>query len=293
MARNLSGAGSRVRNEEELFLEGGLFATHYRADGRDFAVVAPPLFEEQARTRKILVNMARDLAAAGTQAVRFDYPGTGLSIGPHETLTLTGAIAALDRAVAYCRAQGARRIHVLGLRFGGYLALAAATRLDLARVVAWEPVLDLGGYFQEMLRVEMSNQMVTFGKVRHNREELLARLRRGETVLVDGNRVSATLFAEMDSAPPLDVTVLSLPSLRDRIALLLWESKKLHDLAIKSGLVATLVPDVKFSWKHIRMLEPRSEALFRATLDALRTEPPPVAVAAGALVEQAAIEDAP
>src|SRR5262249_4657414 len=153
-----------------LLLDGGVFATHHRAESRDFVVVASPLFEEQARTRKILVNLARDLAGRSLQVVRFDYPGTGLSEGSHESLTLSGAVAALDHAIAYCRARGAERVLLVGLRFGASLALIAAPRLPLARVVVWEPVLDLAGYFQELLRPDMSSQMQTFGKVRHRRD---------------------------------------------------------------------------------------------------------------------------
>ena len=68
---NVVDSSARVRpsplREDELYLGRGerTFVTHYRATGSAFTILAPPLFEEAARTRKVLVNLARDLAAAG------------------------------------------------------------------------------------------------------------------------------------------------------------------------------------------------------------------------------------
>src|SRR5262245_42610021 len=89
--------GAPARDEEELFLDDGepIFVSHHRSAGTTFAVLAPPLFEEHARTRKVIVNLARELAATGIDAVRFDYPGTGLSEGATDQLTLSCAFDAL------------------------------------------------------------------------------------------------------------------------------------------------------------------------------------------------------
>jgi pimeloyl-ACP methyl ester carboxylesterase len=271
---NAVGSSIRVRSaplrEDELFLGPGerTFVTHYRAAGNAFTVVAPPLFEEAARTRKVLVNVARDLAAAGIDAVRFDYPGTGLSAGSTEELTLTGAFDALRDAVAHCHRLGAAQVHLLGFRFGAYLALTAASQLPRSRLIVWEPVLDLAAYFQDLLKIEMSNQLVTFGKVRRGREQLLATLRGGQGILVDGNRVCPGLHREMEAAPAIDLAALA--PFKDRLTLHFWDSKKLHETASRAGLRSALVGDVKFSWKHIRTLEPRSDALFRETLRAVK-----------------------
>jgi alpha/beta superfamily hydrolase len=265
-----STAPARVVSEDELFLDDGvpIYVTHHRTAGTSFAVLAPPLFEEQARTRKLLVNLARDLAAAGIDAVRFDYPGTGLSEGTTEQLTLTAAFDALRRAVAYCHRHGATQVHLFGFRLGGYLTLSALPRLPASRAVVWEPILDVASYFQELLRIEMSNQMVTFGKVKQNRDELLALLRAGQSVIVDGNRIGPTLHRELEAAPAIELGALA--PFKDRLTVLVWDSKKVHEMVTRAGLVSLVVPDVKFSWKHIRFLEPRSPALFRETLHAVK-----------------------
>jgi alpha/beta superfamily hydrolase len=266
--------GHIVVRETELFIPAGdpearTFATHHHAGGTRFAIIAPPLFEELARTRKVLVNMARELAVSGVDTIRFDYRGTGLSAGTTRELTMRSAIAALASAVAYAQRCGAARIDLLGFRFGGYLALASASELPVGRIIAWEPVLDLTAYFQDQLRTEVSNQVVTFGKVRRTRDELVAELRADHDVLIDGNRVCAALYREMVAAPRLELAELP-RALADRVDLILWDSKKLHDTARRAGIRSVLIEDVTFSWRNIRTLEPRSATLFEATLGAMK-----------------------
>src|SRR5262249_9623576 len=148
-----------------------------------------------------------------------------------------------------------------------YLALSARSRLPLRRIISWEPVLDLAEYFRDMLRIEVSNQMITFGKVKRTRQDLLAELRAGRPVLIDGYRVSPALERAIEAEKPIDLA--SPAPQKDRLAMLFWESRRLHAAADGAGLRSILVPGVKFSWKHIRVLEPRSEPLFRETMRAV------------------------
>jgi pimeloyl-ACP methyl ester carboxylesterase len=260
-----SATGAAPAHEDELFLDERIFATHHRGAGSIFTIVVPPLFEEHARTRKVLVNIARELAAIGIDAVRFDYPGTGLSPGSTHDFTLAGAAAALRRAIAFARAQGATSVHLLGFRFGAYLAVSAARELPEARLVLWEPLLDLGSYFDELLRVELATQVATFGKIQRTRTQLVGSLRAGRSVLVDGNRLSPVLHDELVTAPPL-----ALAAIADRALVLCWDNRKLHETARSLGVRSAFIEDVRFSWKHIRTLEPRSATLFALTRAGVR-----------------------
>lgn len=250
--------------EDELYVgEEGLFVTHYRGAGEDHVVIVPPWFEELPRTRKIQVNMARHLARRGLDVVRFDYHGTGLSAG--DVVTLSSAREDLRRVIELCMTRGARRVHLLGFRMGGYVALDEAP--DEGRVVLWEPVVDPRAYFEELLRREVTNQMVTFGKVKVPREELLKQLRARETITTDGYRMTPELHAELEEAPPLRLTELK--ALGQRLELLFWEDDKVFATATREGLSSRWCSSVKFSWRHIRMLEARSTELFDATTEAL------------------------
>jgi alpha/beta superfamily hydrolase len=267
-------SGATNMREDELFLgaRGRIFVTHHRATPSSepprHAIIVPPLFEELSRTRKVLVNVARDLAADGCDVVRFDYPGTGLSDGHTDELTLANAAEALRDVIAYIRQRGAGTIQLLGFRFGGYLALRAAAELATVRLVLWEPVLDLAAQFRELLAVEVSNQLVTFGKVRRTRDQIVTALRAGESALLDGNRVSSELYREIEAAPAFGSSELA--ALGGRLLLVLWENRELERAAHRLGIPCALVDDVKFSWRHIRTLEPRSAHLFETTLASTR-----------------------
>jgi hypothetical protein len=50
-------------------------------------------------------------------------------------------------------ATGARRLSIVGLRLGGSIALAAASSLEPANLVLWDPVLDGRAYLAELGRL--------------------------------------------------------------------------------------------------------------------------------------------
>jgi glycosyltransferase involved in cell wall biosynthesis/pimeloyl-ACP methyl ester carboxylesterase len=256
-------------SEEEMFLDGDqpLFVSHHRAAGHEFVVIVPPLFEEQARTRKVLVNLARDLARNRVNAVRFDYGSTGLSGGAYHEFTIERAFASLDRVIAYCQGQGAQRIHLVGFRFGGFLALSLRRDAPVSRRIVWEPILNLSAYLQEMLRIEVSNQMFTFGEVRATREDLLRLLRGGQSILIDGYRVSPTVAREIEASAAIDVQGLA--PLKGKTTFVFWDNKKLHATVTAADLTSLWVAGVRFSWKNIRTLEPRNNDLLGQTVRAV------------------------
>ena len=247
--------------EEEMYLgEHAFFAAHHRASSDTYLVIAPPLFEELSRTRKILVNLSRLVAETGINVVRFDYYGTGLSDGDFMDFDLHEAQQNLATVLAYCRDQGARRIVLLGFRFGGYLALAHQSQVDA--VLAWEPVLDLAAHFREMTRIELGNELVAYGKPRNNQDGLIARLEEEGSVLLDGFRVGRAVYRQFGEAPAIPMESLRSP----RVSLFFWEHQKLHEQAQKLGVESLWITAVRFSWRHIRFLEPRSQDLFVRTM---------------------------
>ena len=93
---------------------------------------------------RILVHQARDLAARGIAALRFDFRGSGGSEGSHATLTLQDQIddagVMLDLLARHAEVDPAR-LGVLGLSVGGAIAGSLlGRRQDIRAMVLWAPV---------------------------------------------------------------------------------------------------------------------------------------------------------
>lgn len=95
---------------------------------------------------RLFVKMARQLAANGIAALRFDFRGSGESEGDFEQITIsdeiTDALAALD----FLRRQSeieSERIGIIGLSLGGCVAACAAARDGRVKALAlWAAVAD-------------------------------------------------------------------------------------------------------------------------------------------------------
>lgn len=95
---------------------------------------------EALRAHRTLRLLADRLAETGLDVLRFDYSGTGDSMGDHDDVTLARWIddagEALDELVSL---SGARRVSVVGLRIGALVAgeLLKERRRYIDRVVLW------------------------------------------------------------------------------------------------------------------------------------------------------------
>lgn len=86
----------------------------------------------RAEAHWIFVKLARELAARGIMALRFDFRHSGESEGSFEDMTLSGEISDALRAIEFLAGEcGADpdRIGLLGLSMGGAVAAIAAGRL--------------------------------------------------------------------------------------------------------------------------------------------------------------------
>lgn len=112
-----------------------------------------PFGEEASRAHRTLRVLATQLERAGYAALRFDYSGTGDSLGESEAGTVDAWVADIGEAAERLRAQsGAARLAVIGLRFGATLAALAAARgrIKPRHLLMWDPVLDGPAYLRDL-----------------------------------------------------------------------------------------------------------------------------------------------
>jgi alpha/beta superfamily hydrolase len=255
-----------VIHEEPLQLSGTsrLHAMLYAPADRDAGctvVLVGPDGEERAWAQRALVTTARALAQQGCSVLRFDFAGQGESDGDYEHTTVQTRVADLIAACRTIQERTERRPVVLGVRLGGAIAVAAAaTSPQLRELVLWEPISAPAEYVRQLLRVNLSMQMVAHGRVLRDRDELMAAARSGELVSVNGYNLSGTFidellgfdFSRVLAALPTRTLILSTGPMNPEIADLprveverigcppFWIEPKVHLTAPPTFLARTL-----------------------------------------------------
>jgi exosortase A-associated hydrolase 2 len=159
-----------------------------------------PCFEEKLWTHRVFVSLARELAARGYHVLRFDPMGHGDSDGDFEQSTVTTRLSDLACAVGTLRQEIGvdAGISLLGLRLGATLAATHAERdPEIASLVLWDPVTDGAPYMQEVLLSNLATQSAVHQQIRFTREDLVAQMRSGQTVNIEGYALSHALYDEV------------------------------------------------------------------------------------------------
>jgi predicted alpha/beta hydrolase len=116
-------------------------------------VICNPFGNEALCAHRTIRHLARQAAAAGFAALRFDYDGTGDSAGHgFEPQRLQAWLKSIHGAVDVLReSSGVTRVYLAGLRLGATLAaLACLERRDLAGLIAVAPVVHGSAYVREL-----------------------------------------------------------------------------------------------------------------------------------------------
>jgi len=117
-----------------------------------------PFGEEAARAHRIYRVLATQLERLGYTVLRFDYGGTGDSMGEGEAVSVSSWLGDIGLAAEELRRVGARKLVAVGLRLGGTLAALATTRGDLRlrHLVLWDPVVEGAAYLRELAAMHRS-----------------------------------------------------------------------------------------------------------------------------------------
>ena len=121
-------------------------------------VLCNPLGYEAMCAHRTYRHLARRLAEAGFDVLRFDYQGTGDSSGRSDEPDRVRAwVDSVSAAVDELRAiAGVTAIDLCGVRFGATLAaLAAGERRDIRGLVLWAPAVSGRAYVREVRALQM------------------------------------------------------------------------------------------------------------------------------------------
>jgi alpha-beta hydrolase superfamily lysophospholipase len=129
----------------------GWFNTPAAGTARAGAVICPPFGRDYMHAHYALRLLAEGLAEQGICVVRFDYDGTGDSVGDdRDPSRVTAWLASVKAAIDRLRDSGVRSVFLIGMRLGATLAgVVAEGDGDIAGLVLWDPVVSGRAYLRE------------------------------------------------------------------------------------------------------------------------------------------------
>lgn len=157
-----------------------------------------PFGEEAMRAHRIYRVLATQLERSGYAVMRFDYGGTGDSMGDGNDVTVESCVADVALAADELRAvSGAPKLVVIGLRLGATLAALATSRASLRprHLVMWDPVVDGRAYLAELAVMHRAYMRQEMGEL--DWEDRLRVSAEGFPTEAIGTPISPALAAEL------------------------------------------------------------------------------------------------
>jgi len=233
-------------------------------------VLIHPFAEEKLWAHRVLVNFARFLAAKGYSCLRFDFMGHGDSEGGFEAATVETRVSNIECAVNKLREISplVTEVGLVGLRFGATLAaLKAQQSRDIAWVVLWEPVVNGEKYMQQILRSNLATQSAIYKEIRYTREDLIDKLKSGNTINIDGYPLAWEFFSQASAVDLSDHNRMFVKrslgvQIHDRKKNFSNEMTKLKK--VSENMTIKLVKEKPF-WRETKYFCSKAEALYATT----------------------------
>lgn len=132
----------------------GLYeAAHGSVARGESILLCPPFGQEAIRSHRLFKVLADRLCRDGFHVLRFDYFGTGDSLGEGEAVCIEGLVAdVLTANNELMSRSGCSSTSWMGLRLGATVAALASGQAanKLERLLLWEPVTNGAAYLQEL-----------------------------------------------------------------------------------------------------------------------------------------------
>ncbi len=198
--------GSQRRPGVEAFFlpvpDGARFCVHHPPRHKNGlgVVFASAFAEEMNKSRHIVAQASRRLAAQGFGVLCIDFKGCGDSSGSFDQASWADWRQDISTAIDWMLAQGYSRVVLWGHRLGAMLAAqaAAARPNDVARCLLWQPVVQGETHLVQFLRLRLANAMLSGHKGGETGKSLRARLSGGETLEVAGYPLSPGMADDLD-----------------------------------------------------------------------------------------------
>jgi exosortase A-associated hydrolase 2 len=262
--------------EEPFFFRNGdrsLFGVLHRptetvADDRPAFVFCHPLGEEKLWAHRAFVAYARELAKSGHPVLRFDLTGNGDSEGSFSDLSMGMLTDDVRCAIQEVRQlTGVAAVSLLGLRLGANVAMMVAEDMPVRHLILWSPITDGERYVQELLRINLMTQMATCKSVQQERPALIAEMKAGRTVNVEGYEMGWALYASVTSIKPATQHTFGGPCLVVQIDRQARPAAELVQIAGTYPAATLQFAQEEPFWKEIATFYQQAPSLFNVTTE--------------------------
>lgn len=122
-----------------------------RATLRGAVVLCAPWGYEENCASQTFCELARELADAGYEVLRFDYDGCGNSYGDaYDAKRIVGWTSSCALAIEFMARRTGCKVNVVGLRLGAALAVLASADCHIGAAVLWDPVVSGKRYLRAL-----------------------------------------------------------------------------------------------------------------------------------------------
>lgn len=162
-------------------------------------LICHPFAEEKKSAHRVLIELAHDLCNHGHPVFLFDFRGCGDSEGDFADATTSDWLNDLAIALSNFKSRiGFQDIGLIGLRFGGFLALKAAARFEfISKIILLEPVLHPVKDFQRHIRQKLIKELHTEGNVASKRKDIFQDLETGSSIDFDGYKITSEFYQDL------------------------------------------------------------------------------------------------
>jgi len=250
------GAGASRREALTPFYFGpsdrlfGLYESPFgRKPREDGIVIAYPIGHEYDRSHRGCRQLARQLNLAGFPVLRFDFFGSGDSLGEDAEGDLDRWTEDLESAIGYM-GDRCRRVGVIGLRLGASLAAKVGDRAgSLESLVLWQPVVDGRRYLGEIRAQHASHER------KHGWQEQESRRLAG---LESGLEVLGFLFSDkaVRQLEQFDLDQLSRPPARRLLLVDNGDGGEFRDLRLRLDQLGAKVDEAAIREPMMWLAEP-------------------------------------
>lgn len=257
------------RSSKELF---GVIHNSEEASSKG-VLICHPIFEEKLHVHRVLVDFSRLLCSSGFSVMRFDYYGDGDSQGEFEEATLETRLSDIGSALDFFRNKtSVDKLALLGVRFGATLASLSAEKKGLSdALILWAPILKGNDYLLQLLRMNLTHQVVVYKKVLYTREDLIKGLKEGKKINVEGYEITRELYEQVSKVDLLAEN----KEFKGKTLLLQFsqnstdsepELEKLRSLYSRNGTSELLKSNDPPFWGDMKYYPPLTDDLFGKTL---------------------------